>query len=196
MQQDVPTDSSPGLDNSVFLQVIEKGDLSDRMRLAEQLAGFLANESEPREERALVVPAAMQLMADPEFEVRATLAQGLIDTPDLDADLLFAIIADEDDIALPFLAATPALDTVRMLAVLAAGDMARQAIIALRPDLPAPVIDAILRPVGNPAPPRPESPDCSTAAISSRIASSPIAFSVPFIACRAEPLMIGISSPG
>lgn len=144
MQQDVPTDSSPGLDNSVFLQVIEKGDLSDRMRLAEQLAGFLANESEPREERALVVPAAMQLMADPEFEVRATLAQGLIDTPDLDADLLFAIIADEDDIALPFLSLTPSLSHWHMLAVLRVGDEMRQGCVAMRPDISEEAIDYIV----------------------------------------------------
>lgn len=144
MQQDVQTDSSPGLDNSVFLQVIEKGDLSDRMRLAEQLAGFLANESEPREERALVVPAAMQLMADPEFEVRATLAQGLIDTPDLDADLLFAIIADEDDIALPFLSLTPSLSHWHMLAVLRVGDEMRQGCVAMRPDISEEAIDYIV----------------------------------------------------
>lgn len=144
MQQDVPTDSSPGLDNSVFLEVIEKGDLSDRMRLAEQLAGFLANESEPREERALVVPAAMQLMADPEFEVRATLAQGLIDTPDLDADLLFAIIADEDDIALPFLSLTPSLSHWHMLAVLRVGDEMRQGCVAMRPDISEEAIDYIV----------------------------------------------------
>ncbi len=144
MQQDVQADSSPGLDSSVFLQVIEQGDLSDRLRLADQLAAFLANEAEPKEERALVVPAAMQLMADPEFEVRATLARGLIDTPDLDADLLFAIIADEDEIALPFLSHTPALSHWHMLAVLRVGDELRQGCVAMRPDVTEEAIDYIV----------------------------------------------------
>jgi len=144
MQQDVPTDSAPGLDDSVFLHVIEKGEVADRIRLAAQIAGFLANESEPRDERALVVPAAMHLMADPEFEVRATLARGLIETPDLDADLLFAIIADEDEIALPFLSLTPSLTHWHMLAVLRVGDEMRQGCVAMRPDVSEEAINYIV----------------------------------------------------
>ena len=144
MQQDVPSDTSAGLDSSIFLQVIENGDVQDRLRLAEQLAGFLANEAEPREERALAVPAALQLMADPEFEVRATLARGLVDARDLDADLLFAIIADEDEIALPFLSLTPALSHWHMLAVLRVGDEMRQGCVAMRPDISEEAIDYIV----------------------------------------------------
>lgn len=132
-----------GLDAELLMVIASTGDLPRRLSLARQVASFLADPETPEAERGQVMPVAARLAADEEAEVRSTLAEGLAIVHDLDRDLIFAIASDKDDIALPFLAATPALDTVRMLAVLAAGDMARQAIIALRPDLPAPVIDAI-----------------------------------------------------
>ena len=69
------------------------------------------------------IPAALKLTADPEPAVRRALAKGFADDPNLHADLLFAIVSDDDAIAIPFLAATPALTHWHMLAVLRVGDV-------------------------------------------------------------------------
>ncbi len=124
-----------GLDTSVFDRVIESGDAEARIRLAEQLADLLSDVEAPRGERRAVVPALLKLAADDAPEVRRALADKLKPIRTLEADLLFAIVADEDDIALPFLSETAALDPWRMLAVLQVGDVARQLVIASRADI-------------------------------------------------------------
>lgn len=124
-----------GLDVSVLWQAVETEDVEQRIELARQLANFLAREDVPAAERGQVTPVVLKLTADPDEAVRRTLAEGLVDVAALHADILFSIIADDDPIALPFLAATPALDHWHMLAVLRVGDAARQACVALRPDL-------------------------------------------------------------
>ena len=67
--------------------------------------------------------------------MRPCLVDGLVPIANLHADILFSIVADDDDIALPFLAVTPALNHWHMLAVLRVGDIARQQTVVLRPDL-------------------------------------------------------------
>ncbi len=129
---DEPT---PGLDTAILQDVIESGTAEQRLALASQLSGFLANVETTPAERNQVVPVALKLTGDPAANVRRRLASGLAAVADLNADILFSIISDEDDIALPFLAATPALNHWHMLAVLRVGDEARQVTIARRPDL-------------------------------------------------------------
>ena len=126
---------SLGLDTSIFLHVIENGKAEQRAQLARQLAAFLGKDDVPISEREQVVPIVLKLAVDTVKEVRRTLANGVIDIAGLHADILFSIISDDDDIALPFLAATPSLGHWHMLAVLRVGDQARQACVALRPDL-------------------------------------------------------------
>ncbi|MBI2719118.1 MAG: DUF2336 domain-containing protein [Rhizobiales bacterium] len=128
-------EASPGLDTSIFNEVLDNGTLPARLALARQLAAFLADPDVTATERDQVVPTALKLTADPDEAVRRALAEGLAGLAQLNADILFAIIADEDDIALPFLSATPALNHWHMLAVLRVGDEARQATIAARLDL-------------------------------------------------------------
>ncbi len=143
MQHDDKQDPGFGLDAQLLMGIATTGDSARRISLARQVASFLTDPETPAHEREQVMPVARQLAADADLDVRRTLADGLAIAPDLDRDIVFTIASDEDGIALPFLAATPALDTVRMLAVLTAGDVARQAIIALRPDLACEVVDAI-----------------------------------------------------
>ena len=132
-----------GLDVQVFMDVIACGDAARRTALALQIARFLADPATPAGEREQVLPTARRLAADPDMGVRQAFAEALSAIATLDADLLFTIVADEDDIALPFLSATPALDPLRMLAVLRAGGEARQAVIATRPDLSPEAIEVI-----------------------------------------------------
>ena len=134
-----------GLDIQVFMDVIACGDAARRTSLALQIARFLADPASPAGEREQVLPTARRLAADPDIAVRRAFAEALSDLEILDADLLFTIVADDDEVALPFLAATPALDSLRMLAVLRAGGEARQAVIASRPNLSDEAIETITR---------------------------------------------------
>lgn len=126
---------SLGLDTSVFTQVIETGEPPQRAALATQLAAFIARDDVAAAEREQVVPVILKLTVDPVAEVRRALAAGVTANAELHADILFSIISDDDEIALPFLSATPALNHWHMLAVLRVGDEARQCCVALRPDV-------------------------------------------------------------
>ncbi len=144
MQTDATEPFFFGLDDRIFMTVIAEGDTDQRMALASQLADFVADEAAPVKEREQSVPALLKLAAAPVFRVREILAEKLVDVPSLNADLLFAIIADDDEIALPFLAETPALGHWHMLAVLRVGDDARRATVALRPDISSEAVDYII----------------------------------------------------
>jgi uncharacterized protein (DUF2336 family) len=133
-----------GLDDSVFMDVIDSGGTERRVLLATQLSAFLGSEETPQSERDQAVPAMLKLAADPEIAVREALAAGLVTVRALNADLLFAIIADDDEISLPFLAATPSLGHWHMLAVLRVGDDARRATVALRPDISPEAVDYVI----------------------------------------------------
>ena len=124
-----------GLDTAILHDVIENGAAEQRLALAAQLADFLANQETTSGERNQVVPVVLKLAVDPAANVRRRLASGLVAVADLNADVLFSIVSDEDEIALPFLAATPALNHWHMLAILRVGDATRHIAIAQRPDL-------------------------------------------------------------
>jgi uncharacterized protein (DUF2336 family) len=135
MQHHSHTEPVLGLDTSVFDGLIADGNVDQRRQLAVQIADFLGQEEAPQAERDQVVPVALQLAADEDMSVRHALATRLTGFDRLNADLLFTIVSDVDEIALPFLSETAALNPWHMLAVLRVGDEARQATVALRPDL-------------------------------------------------------------
>lgn len=145
MQDTVKQDPSLGLDPQVLMDAIAQGGEERRSRLASQIAAFLCNGGEPEAERQQVVPVALRLAADPAPAVRAALASGLSGLEGLHPDLLFAIISDDDEIALPFLNVTPALTPMHMMSVLRVGDDLRQAAVVLRPDITHEIIDFVVR---------------------------------------------------
>src|SRR5690606_11770582 len=107
-------------------KVIEAGDIAARTHLAKQLAAFVADPANSPEEREMVVPPILRLSVDPVADVRRELANGLKPVGELNADILFTVVADDDAIALPFLAECAGLDPWRMLAILQVGDISRQ----------------------------------------------------------------------
>jgi uncharacterized protein (DUF2336 family) len=135
--------SEPGLDVSIFDTIIETGDVQTRLQLAMELARLIADPDAPESERKCVVPAVLKLATDPVKDVRRVLAHGLVGVSDLHGDILFSIIADDDDLALPFLAATPALDPWKMRTIARVGDATRQVTLAQRPDLTDDVVKEI-----------------------------------------------------
>jgi uncharacterized protein (DUF2336 family) len=144
MQSVQHQEPSFGLDTSIFMHVIDNGDADQRAQLAQQLADFLCKDDVPSTEREQVVPVVLKLAVDTEAEVRRTLATALTGLESLNADIMFSIISDEDEIALPFLSQTPALNHWHMLAVLRVGDEARQACVVLRPDISAEAIEYVV----------------------------------------------------
>lgn len=129
------SDAAPTLDTKIFYTVLDQGTTAQRQMLAAQLAKFLAAADTTMADRDAVVPVVLQLTVDSEAPVRGCLADGLRHVAGLNADILYSIIADDDDIALPFLGTTPALGHWHMLAVLKVGDAPRQARVAARHDL-------------------------------------------------------------
>lgn len=132
-----------GLDTTVFDAVIEEGDPVACRQLAVELAAFLADPAAPAVEKKAVVPSVLKLAGSADASLRRELAARLSLCPSLHADIVFTIAADDDEIALPFLAASPALDSWRMLAILQVGDEARQTTLARRIDIPGEAVTEI-----------------------------------------------------
>ena len=124
-----------GLDVSVLNDVLMQGDIASRIALASQLAALISEPSTVEIERSQVTPILLKLSVDDEVDVRKALVSALLHEEKLHADIVFSIIADEDEIALPFLSQTPALNSWHMMAILRVGDEARQRTVAVRDDL-------------------------------------------------------------
>ena len=134
---------APSLDVSVFAEVIEDGMITDRMALGRQLAEFVTDSDVPQIDREAALPYLLRLLDDPVKAVRSSIVHMLTPHEGLHPDIVFAIAADEEDIALPFLENSPSVGGRRQLAIFRAGDRARRLVIAGRPDLDPAVADFI-----------------------------------------------------
>jgi len=123
------------LNTSIFDRVLESGNVAEKKTLVRQLARLACDMETSALERRAIIPTLLRLAADPVKDVRVLLAEILVDCQQLHPDVLFSIIADDEDISLPFLAETPALDRLRALTILKIGDTARQLVLAARADL-------------------------------------------------------------
>lgn len=148
MQEPSQNEPTFGLDTTIFYNLIADGNVDQRRQLAVQIADFLGREDSPPSEREQVVPVALELAGDEDISVRHALASRLAGFAKLNADILFTIVSGDDEIALPFLFEAAALNTWHMLAVLRVGDEARQAAVALRPDVSAEAVDFIVSSLG------------------------------------------------
>ena len=126
---------SLSLDVSVFNEVVSSGTVEQRTALAGQLVELLRDPETPKQEISAIVPVLVSLAVDPVVSIRKYLTAQLVKLRRLPADIIFAVVADLDEIALDFLRKTPALDRASMLAILRAGDFARQQVIAMRGDV-------------------------------------------------------------
>ena len=126
-----------GLDISVFEGVLSVGDVDARTALARQLGALICDPETPELEIRQATPVLLRMTMDKEKQVRMALAYELHADGRISPDVAFAVVADEDDVALPFLAKTKAIDAQLMLAILKVGDEPRQAVIASRHDISA-----------------------------------------------------------
>ena len=125
------------LNVAVLEAVVDTGGVDARVTLTRQLCTLIADEDTPGSEREAVLPVLLKLAVDEARSVREVLAEELMTISTVHADLLFCVVAGEDDIALPFLRVTPSLSPWHMLAVLRVGDEARQRTVASRLDITA-----------------------------------------------------------
>jgi uncharacterized protein (DUF2336 family) len=137
-------DNSGSLDTTVFDAVLEHGTAEERLELALQLAALLGEPEVTAADRAAVIATVVALSADPVRDIREALAAALAHCETLEAEILFSIIAADDDIAAAFIATTAALDRSRMLSILKVGDEPRQCALAGRPDLAAEVVAQLI----------------------------------------------------
>ncbi len=135
--------SIKSFNTSIFDRVLEHGTIEEKKNLTEQLALLACDLTAPELEREAIVPVLLRLAVDPIKDVRLLLAKILVHCEKLHPDILFSIIADDEDISLPFLADSPALDRLRTLAVLKVGDKARQLVLAARSGLSTDAISFI-----------------------------------------------------
>ncbi len=134
---------SPSVDVSVFKDVVENGMITDRMALGRQLAEFVTDPDVQEIDRDAAMPYLLKLLDDPVKAVRSGIVHMLTPHEGLHPDIVFAIAADEEDIALPFLENSPSVSGRRQLAIFRAGDRVRRLVIAGRPDLDPAVADFI-----------------------------------------------------
>jgi len=135
----------PGLDISVFEIVLAAGDAEARSVLALQLATLVADHTTAAIEIEQVTPVLLTLAVDPSKDVRATLAEELRGEARLPVDVAFSIVAGDDDIALPFLAVSPAFKPSHLIAILKVGDDARQKAVAGRADIAGEVVAHLVK---------------------------------------------------
>jgi uncharacterized protein (DUF2336 family) len=133
-----------GLDTAFLEQVIAEGGTEARKLLAVQVSALLRDPETPLLEREQVVPIITKLAADKEAEVRKVLSEELRDVSRLAPDIVFTMVAEEDELSLEFLRNAASLDSLRMLAILQVGGEARQHAIAGRPDLAPEVLSWLI----------------------------------------------------
>ncbi len=135
---------SVGLDVSVFDSVIAMGDVDARIALTRQLVALVADLTTHEIEIKQVGPVLLRLASDESKAVRKVLAEEFATSGRIDAELAFSIVADDDDIALPFLATTKSLSAAQLGVIAKVGDDTRQKVIVSRPDLSAEAADVIV----------------------------------------------------
>ncbi len=135
MNDHITMESACGLDTSVFEEVIEHGPIEDRLELTRQLCALVNDPATLVAERRSVMACLTRLACDRDRDVRALLTAELALNEHLSADVVFAIVADDDDLALPFIVANPSFSAATQCAVLQVGDAPRCGAIASRADV-------------------------------------------------------------
>ncbi len=133
------------LDVSVFETVMRSGSVAARMALTRQLCDLLNSPDSDREECREAIPVVAKLACDVDNDIRSIIAGKLLATEGLPADLIFAIVADEDDIAIPFVALNPSIDDTIMQVILVVGNLNRCKAVAERCDVGPGAVRKIIR---------------------------------------------------
>ena len=134
-----------GLNVAVFERVITSGFEYQRLALAKQLCALVNSEATPAIEVQEVMPVLIKLACDDATPVRRVVSTDLLQSRRLAPELIFAVAADDDEVAVPFLKINPSVDSQVMRAILTVGDAKRCAAIAGRADISSDAVRQIVR---------------------------------------------------
>lgn len=144
MNDDITLVDLPTLDTTVFEQVIDHGLIEDRLALARQLCALVIDPATSMADRRAVMPALARMACDRDRLVREILHSDLAQADCLSADVVFSLVADDDDLAVAFVAANPSINCSVQCAILTVGDAQRCAAVAGREDVSAAAVKKIV----------------------------------------------------
>lgn len=135
---------SEGLDTAYLLEVARDPEIYTRTKLATQLTEFIADEGAGEQDIQAITPVLLVLADDPSGIVRRTLMSGVRDLQRAPVDVIFALVADEDDIASEVLRNSPALRDHELIGIVRIADETRRIAVACRSKVMAPVCAALI----------------------------------------------------
>jgi uncharacterized protein (DUF2336 family) len=97
------------------------------------------------DERAVAEALLQRLSGHASVKVREAIADTLKDSPHLPHDLAVRLIADVESVAVPVLKASPIVTTEDLIEVINSGGSEKQVAVAERREVPAPVVEALVR---------------------------------------------------
>ena len=135
---------SDQLDIGFLLDVAEDPEIYTRSKLTTQLTDFVADPETTESDIKAITPVLLVLADDKSGIVRRTLLGGIRELPNAPVDVVFALVADEDDIATEILRSSPALRDHELIAVIRICDEVRRKAIARREQLVPQVSRALI----------------------------------------------------
>ena len=135
---------SDQLDIGFLLDVAKDPEIYTRSKLTTQLTEFIADPETTESDIKAITPVLLVLADDKSGIVRRTLLGGIRELPDAPVDVVFALVADEDDIATEILRSSPALRDHELVAVIRICDDVRRMAIARREQLMPQVSRALI----------------------------------------------------
>lgn len=123
---------------------IENASPAHRIAAGKTIVSLLQSSNLPEEGQTTLSNLLLKLTVDPVRMVRKHVIGSLTDLRGLSEDLVFSIISDDDELALPFLAVTKSLNKRMMVAIAKVGDAARKTVIAARGDCPLEAADIMI----------------------------------------------------
>lgn len=124
---------SDQLDIGYLLDVARDPDIYTRSKLTSQLIEFMTDPETAEADIRAITPVLLVLAEDASGIVRRTLLSGLKDLPQAPSEVVFALAADEEDIATEILQHSPALRDHELVALIKiCDDMRRKAIAGRR----------------------------------------------------------------
>ena len=124
---------------------IEHTSAQSRIDAGRSIISLMKSSNLNADERQLLSNLLLKLSVDQVKIVREAIISDVSGLPNLAEDLVFSIIADDDELALPFLAITRSLNTQMMNAIAKVGDSGRKLVIAARGDCPAEAASILIK---------------------------------------------------
>ena len=123
---------------------IENASPQQRIAAGRAIVKLLQSSNLPDDGQVVLSNLLLKLTVDPVATVRKEIVNSIKNLRGLSEDLVFSIISDDDELALPFLAVTKSLNKRMMVAIAKVGDAARKTVIAARGDCPAEAADILI----------------------------------------------------